>query len=154
MDIKIKRGQRVDVAKLLQFTAYGLLLTVFLGCGKSITGSNAELDVVHTGGPDCTQSGCHPGFGAGGTVFESAAGTTPTSGITVKARSVETGTEITLGITDTLGNFHYDQELNGFYNMAIGIGSEDWSDQHKLPDWKGCNRCHTWGASGRLYPKS
>jgi len=131
-----------------------LIMIAFLiaGCGKDITGSNAELDVVHTGGPDCTQSGCHPGFGAGGTVFESAASTTPASSVSVKARSVETGAEITLGITDTLGNFHYDQELNGYYNMAVG--DKPWSQPHSLPERKGCNRCHTWPpseeTSGRL----
>lgn len=131
-----------------------LIMIAFLiaGCGKSVTGSNAELDVVHTGGPDCTQSGCHPGFGAGGTVFESAASTTPASGITVKAKSVETGTEINLGTTDSLGNFYYDQELSGYYNMAVG--DKPWSQPHSMPERKGCNSCHTWppseGTSGRL----
>ena len=136
----------------LIFLASCVLLLASIGCGKSVTGSNAELDVAHTGGPDCTQSGCHPGFGAGGTVFADAAGETPASGITVKAKSVETGSEITLGTTDSLGNFHYDQELSGYYNFAVG--DKPWSQPHSLPERKGCNSCHTWppseGTSGRL----
>ncbi len=122
------------------------------GCGKEATGTNAELDAVHIDGPDCTQSGCHPGFGAGGTVFESAASATPAGGVTVKAKSVETGAEITLGMSDSLGNFRYDKELSGYYNMAAG--DKAWSQPHSLPERKGCNSCHTWplseGTSGRL----
>lgn len=147
MNFKIGRVN----TKLLLITAYCLLLTVFSGCGENVTGTNAELDVAHTGGPDCTQSGCHPGFGAGGTVFESAASTTPSSSKTVTAASA-TG-KITLGVTDTLGNFYYDGELSGFYTMAVGNGAE--SQPHSMPEWKGCNGCHTWpglnGASGRIF---
>ena len=128
------------------------IVVVLTGCGNSVTGTNTALDVSHKNGPDCTQSGCHPGFGAGGTVFKSEASTLPASGITVKAKSVETGTEITLGTTDSLGNFHYNQELSGYYNMAVG--DKPWSQPHSLPERKGCNSCHTWppseGTSGRL----
>lgn len=131
-------------------------LLALTGCNGNITGSaggtNKELDAVHIDGPDCAQNGCHSGFGAAGTVFTDASGSSPAEGTTVKAKSVATGTEMTLGVTDTLGNFHYNQELSGYYNMAVGNGA--WSNPHTLPEWSGCNSCHTWpaanGASGRL----
>lgn len=140
---------------VLRLTSHVLRLTVFIvltGCGSGVTGTNTSLDVSHKGGPDCTQSGCHPGFGAGGTVFSNLSSTTTISGITVKAQSISTGAVITLGTSDSLGNFHYDTVLSGFYNMAIG--SKPWSGAHNMPTQSGCNRCHKWlaagGASGKL----
>lgn len=141
--------EKIDMLKTLLAISTVVVLT---GCGNSVTGTNTALDVSHKNGPDCTQSGCHPGFGAGGTVFESEASAPPASGIRVKAKFVETGAEITLGTTDSLGNFHYNQELSGYYNMAVG--DKPWSQPHSLPERKGCNSCHTWppseGTSGRL----
>lgn len=128
------------------------LIVILTGCGGGVTGTNTAIDVSHKGGPDCTQSGCHPGFGAAGTVFTDSSGSSAAEAITVKAKSVETGTIVTLGITDKSGNFHYDKELTGYYNMAVG--GKPWSNPHILSDWKGCNRCHKWpgagGAPGRL----
>ncbi|MBI4746191.1 MAG: hypothetical protein HY786_06570 [Deltaproteobacteria bacterium] len=131
---------------LLSLT-YSLLF--FTGCGESVTGTNAELDAVHIGGPDCAQSGCHPGIGAAGTVFTDMSGETPVSGVTVKAQSISTGTVVTLGTSDILGNFHYHEELSGYYNMAAG--SKPWSRPHSLPDWNGCNSCHRWPPAGGAY---
>ncbi len=133
------------------FTAL-LLFTVLSGCGSSVTGTNTALDVTHKGAPDCTQSGCHPGFGAGGTVFSNLSSTATVSGVTVKAQSVSTGSTITLGTADSLGNFHYNTALSGFYNMAVS--SKPWSGAHDMPTQSGCNRCHKWlpagGANGKL----
>lgn len=128
-------------------------LLLFIGCGSSVTGTNTALDVAHKDGPDCIQSGCHPGFGAGGTVFTSISSETPASGITVKAQSISTGELITLGTSASLGNFHYHEEISsGYYNMAVG--SKPWSRAHSMPEYAGCNRCHksspAGGATGNL----
>lgn len=124
---------------------------IFAGCGNSITGSNTDLNVAHVGGKDCAQSGCHAGVGAAGTVFTDMSSETPVSGITVMAQSISTGTLITLGTSDSLGNFHYHEELSGYYNMAIN--GKPWSRPHLLPDWNGCNSCHTWPPAGGAYGK-
>ncbi len=125
---------------------------VLAGCGNSITGSNSDLNVAHVGGKDCAQGGCHSGIGAAGTVFTNLSSETPASGITVKAQSISTGALITLGTSDSMGNFHYHEELSGYYNMAVG--SKSWSRPHSMPDWNGCNSCHTappaGGALGKL----
>jgi len=143
------RKQRVFTFSLLPLT-FSLLF--FIGCGSSVTGTNTALDVSHRNGPDCIQSGCHPGFGAGGTVFSDSSSSTPVSGVTVKAQSIATGTVITLGTSDSLGNFHYHEELSGYYNMAVGV--KPWSSAHNLPEYAGCNRCHksspAGGANGKL----
>lgn len=123
-----------------------VLLTILLaGCGNSVTGSNAELDVVHTGGPDCTQSGCHPGFGAAGTVFVNRSGLRPVSGMEVKA-----GT-ILIGTTDNLGNFYYEGTLSGNFQMTVG-SRQSQIYLHKLPHDSGCNSCHKWPPSGDPMP--
>ncbi len=142
------RKQRVFTFSLLSLT-FSLLL--FIGCGNSITGSNTDLNVAHVGGKDCAQSGCHAGVGAAGTVFTDMSSGTPVSGITVMAQSISTGTLITLGTSDSLGNFHYHEELSGYYNMAIN--GKPWSRPHSLPDWNGCNSCHTWPPAGGAYGK-
>lgn len=132
-----------------------VLIILLSGCGNNITGSNAELDVVHTYGPDCTQSGCHPGLGAGGTVFSNLSSTTAVSGVTVKATDVSNLETTTVGTTDTLGNFHYKDSLSGNFQMTVG-SRQSRIYLHKLPDDKGCNGCHKWptpagGAAGRLH---
>lgn len=133
-----------------------ILLTILLaGCGNSVTGSNAELDVVHTGGPDCTQSGCHPGLGAGGTVFASLSSSITVSGVTVKATNVSNLETANVGTTDSLGNFFYDNTLKGDFQMTVR-SRQSGIYLHQLPDDKGCNSCHKWptpggGAPGSLY---
>lgn len=127
------------------------IVIVLTGCGSSVTGTNTSLDVTHKVAPDCTQSGCHPGLGAGGTVFSSLSSTTTMSGVTVKAQSISTGFSITLGTTDSMGNFHYSSELSGYYNMATG--SKPWSGAHNMPTQSGCNSCHKWPAAGGAYGK-
>lgn len=141
--------EKINMLKTLLAISIVMALS---GCGSGVTGTNTSLDVSHQNGPDCTQSGCHPGFGAGGTVFSNLSSTTPISGITVKAQSISTGAVITLGTSDILGNFHYHDELNGFYNFAVG--SKPWSGAHNMPTQSGCNSCHKWppasGAFGKL----
>lgn len=134
-----------------------LMMIAFLiaGCGKSVTGSNAELDVVHTGGPDCTQSGCHSGFGAGGTVFTNLSSSTAVSGVTVKATDTSNLQTTAIGTTDALGNFHYEGSLSGNFQMMVG-SRQSGIYLHSLPNDRGCNSCHKWpspggGAPGRLY---
>lgn len=137
---------------LLPFTVGLLLLT---GCNGNITGSadgaNADLGAAHADGPDCTQSGCHPGLGAGGTVFMNLSSSIVKSGVAVKAQSISTGEVITFEESGSLGNFHYHEELSGYYNMAVG--NKPWSRPHSLPDWNGCNSCHTWPPAGGAYGK-
>lgn len=133
-----------------------LLPIALIGCGKSITGANAELDSAHVSTaaktPDCTASGCHPGVGAAGTVFANLSSTITVSGMTVKAQSVSTGTVITFAASNSLGNFNYNSTLSGNYNMATG--NKPWSGAHPMPAWNGCNQCHNWhplgGAKGKL----
>lgn len=127
------------------------LILILTGCGSGVTGTNTALDASHKGAPDCTQSGCHPGLGAGGTVFSSLSSTTTMSGVTVKAQSISTGSTIILGTTDSMGNFHYSTELNGYYNMATG--GKPWSGAHNMPTQSGCNRCHKWPPVGGAYGK-
>lgn len=133
---------------VLTIIAFTMILA---GCGNNITGSNTDLNVAHVGGKDCAQGGCHAGIGAAGTVFTNMSSGTPVSGVTVKAQSISTGTLITLGTSDSLGNFHYHEELSGYYNMAVN--GKQWSRPHSLPDWNGCNSCHTSPPSGGAYGK-
>lgn len=138
-----------------KFLMAALVPIALIGCGKGITGTNAELDSAHVSTaaktPDCTARGCHPGIGAAGTVFANLSSNITVSGITVKAQSVSTGAVITLGTSDSLGNFHYVQALNGYYNMAID--GKPWNRPHILPDWNGCNSCHRWPPTGGAYGK-
>jgi hypothetical protein len=143
----------IPMKGLLTIIVFTMILA---GCGNNITGSNTDLNAAHISTaakiPDCTARGCHPAIGAAGTIFKDKDSETPFSGVTVKAQSISTGTLITLGTSDSLGNFHYHEELHGYYNMAVG--SKPWSRPHSLPDWNGCNSCHTWppagGAKGKL----
>lgn len=140
----------MNVKQLILLASCSSLLA-FTGCGKDITGSNAELDAVHTGGPDCTQSGCHPGFGAGGTVFSNISSSTPVSGVTVKATNVSNAETISIGTTDTLGNFHSEGSLSGNFQMTVG-SRQSQIYLHKLPHDRGCNSCHKWPPSGDPKP--
>ena len=147
--VTIRRSNLKFKGLILLVACFSLL--ALAGCGNSVTGTNTSLSVSHKDGPDCTQSGCHPRFGAGGTVFADSSSSTPVSGVTVKAQSIATWTVITLGTSDSLGNFHYHEELSGYYNMAIN--GKPWSRPHSLPDWNGCNSCHTWPPAGGAYGK-
>jgi hypothetical protein len=146
-----------------RLTSHVLRLTVFIsllalaGCNGNITGSasgtNADLNAVHRDGPDCTQSGCHPGFGAAGTVFTNVSGV-PISGVLVKATNTSNLQTTAIGTTDTLGNFHYEGSLSGNFQMVVG-SRQSGIYVHKLPADRGCNSCHKWpsptgGAPGRL----
>lgn len=153
--MRIERRRFIlNVRQLILLASCSSLLAL-TGCGKSVTGSNAELDVVHTGGPDCTQSGCHPGFGAGGTVFANLSSSTAVSGVTVKATNTSNLQTTTVGTTDSLGNFYYEGSLSGDFQMTVGT-RQSGIYLHKLPADKGCNSCHKWpksatGDPGRLY---
>lgn len=142
-------GSRFTI--FLLFTIHCSLFTFLSGCGNNITGTNTDLNAAHVGGKDCAQGGCHSGIGAAGTVFTNLSSGTPVAGITVKAQSISTGELITLGTSDSLGNFHYHEELRGYYNMAIS--GKPWSRPHTLPDWNGCNSCHTSPPAGGAYGK-
>jgi len=132
-----------------------MIALLMVACGKSVTGSNAELDVVHTGGPDCTQSGCHSDFGAGGTVFANLSSSTAVSGMTVKVTNIANLQSTTIGTTDILGTFYYEGSLSGSFQMTVG-SRQSGTYVHLFPNDKGCNVCHKWptpsgGAAGRLY---
>lgn len=146
--LEVRRGDM----KILSAIFIAILMA---GCGSSVTGTNTALDVTHKGAPDCAQSGCHPGLGAGGTVFASLSSTTTVSGVTVKATDVSNLETTTVGTTDTLGNFHYKNSLSGNFQMTVG-SRQSGIYLHKLPDDNGCNGCHKWptpggGAQGKLY---
>lgn len=140
----------LNVRKLM-LLASCLLLLVATGCGSFVTGSNEELDAVHSGGPDCTQSGCHQGFGAAGTVFTNISSSIPVSGAPVTATNISNAEATSIGTTDSLGNFHYDNTLEGSFQMTVG-SRQSQTYLHKLPHDSGCNSCHKWPPSGDPMP--
>lgn len=125
-----------------------LLCAGALGCG----GHNKELSQVHREGPNCIMAGCHPSAGAGGTVYTEPSGSAPLADAVVEAQ--EGGRTMTLGRTDSLGNFLYRSPLQGGFIMAAnGITSN--ATIHFMPGFKECNTCHVYppepGALGRIF---
>ena len=156
IEILIKKRGSIVLRILFFNSIFALLLLSAIGCNNSITGSESEtsngvLNEIHKGGPDCSQSACHPYIGAGGTIYDDAAGTTPLAGAAISLKSLDTDSVIKL-TSDELGNFYHEPGLTGYY--IISVNDSVWSSPHELPVLKGCNSCHTWppinGAMGRI----
>lgn len=116
------------------------ILTVF---AVFLCVSPAPGQRTHVPGESCT--GCHPGFGVAGTVFNAYAGGSPAAGSTMVLLRPDGG-RITLPPSDSLGRVHAAGIPDGGYLPVLaGARARSW---HLLPAQADCNTCHIDGGNG------